>query len=77
MTTIKRLGATTLLLFIADREVFYSYDTPVAAKLSDGHLVRTNENFSRTTSKHIAQYLNGRIAEYVDQSFFTQLMGGS
>ena len=74
---IKKLGASKTLLQFSDKEIFISYETPVAAKLNDGHLVRTNENFSRTTSKHITQYLNGRMAEYVDQSFFTKLMGGS
>ena len=36
---------------------------------------RTKEYYSRTTSKHITQYLNGRKAEEVEQSFINQLVG--
>ena len=56
---IKRLGASkTLLALPSGSEIFYSYDTPVAAQVA-GELYRTNEYYSRTTSKHITQYLNG------------------
>ena len=38
-------------------------------------LFKTEEYYSRTTSKHITQYLNGREAEAVPQSFINQLVG--
>ena len=72
---IKRLGASkTILALSSGSEIFYSYDTPVAAQIS-GELYRTKEYYSRTTSKHITQYLNGRKAEEVEQSFINQLVG--
>ena len=72
---IKRLGASkTLLALPSGSEIFYSYDTPVAAQVS-GELFRTKEYYSRTTSKHISQYLNGRNAEEVEQSFINQIVG--
>ena len=72
---IKRLGASkTLLALPSGSEIFYSYDTPVAAQVS-GEFYRTNEYYSRTTSKHITQYLNGREAEVVPQSMINQLVG--
>ena len=72
---IKRLGASkTLLALPSGSEIFYSYDTPVAAQVS-GELFRTKEYYSRTTSKHITQYLNGREAEAVPQSMINQLVG--
>ena len=72
---IKRLGASkTILALSSGSEIFYSYNTPVAAKVS-GDLYRTKEYYSRTTSKHISQYLNGRNAEEVEQSFINQIVG--
>ena len=72
---IKRLGASkTLLALPSGSEIFYSYNTPVACKVS-GDLYRTKEYYSRTTSKHISQYLNGRNAEEVEQSFINQIVG--
>ena len=72
---IKRLGASkTLLALPSGSEIFYSYDTPVAAQVS-GEFYRTNEYYSRTTSKHITQYLNGRYAHPVEQSFINQIVG--
>ena len=72
---IKRLGASkTLLALPSGSEIFYSYNTPVACKVS-GDLYRTKEYYSRTTSKHITQYLNGRNAEEVEQSFINQIVG--
>ena len=72
---IKRLGASkTLLALPSGSEIFYSYDTPVAAQVA-GEFYKTNEYYSKTTSKHITQYLNGREAETVPQSMINQLVG--
>ena len=72
---LERLGNSKSLLTLASgSEFFYSYNTPVAAKVS-GDLYRTKEYYSRTTSKHITQYLNGRKAEEVEQSFINQIVG--
>ena len=73
---IKRLGASkTLLALPSGTEVFYSYETPVACLMSDDELFITEEYYSRTTSKHITQYVNGREAEKVPQSFINQIVG--
>ena len=73
---IKRLGASkTLLVLPSGAEAFFSYETPVAFQMHSGEIFKTEEYYSRTTSKHITQYLNGREAEKVEQSFFTQLVG--
>ena len=42
-----------------DISVLFSYETPVAGYDEHGAF-RTDEQFSRTTSKHINQYLNGK-----------------
>ena len=72
---LERLGASKSLLTLSSgSEIFYSYNTPVACKVS-GEFYKTKEYFSRTTSKHITQYLNGRNAEAVPQSMINQLVG--
>ena len=48
-------------------QVFFSYETPVAARLTDGTLVRTDERYSVTTTKHINKWLNGCDALTVSQ----------
>lgn len=48
--------------------VLFSYQTPVAAQLAEGGFVRTSTKWSKTTSKHINQWLNGATAREVDQS---------
>ena len=73
---LTRLGASkTLLALSSGTEIFYSYDTPVACQMNTGEVFKTEEYFSRTTSKHITQYLNGREAEAVPQSMINQLVG--
>lgn len=56
--------------------ILYSYDTPVAAKVSfpDGetHYLRTDTFYSRTTSKHINAWL-GKDAEEVSQAIINEL----
>ena len=72
---LERLGTSKSLLTLSSgSEIFYSYNTPVAAQVA-GELYKTKEYFSRTTSKHITQYLNGREAEAVPQSMINQLVG--
>ena len=72
---LEKIGVSkTLLTLSSGSEIFYSYNTPVAAQVS-GEFYKTNEYYSRTTSKHITQYLNGRYAHPVEQSFINQIVG--
>ena len=71
---LEKIGVSkTLLTLSSGSEIFYSYNTPVACKVS-GEFYKTNEYYSRTTSKHITQYLNGRYAHPVEQSFINQIV---
>lgn len=54
--------------------IMFSYNTPVAARLPNYDYVRTSEYYSRTTSKHINQWLNGVNAEIVEQDFIDNLV---
>jgi len=60
--------------FTNGMQVFFSYNTPVIVQHSSGRLFQTMEHYSRTTSKHITQFLNGRKAEKVEQSFINQFV---
>lgn len=48
--------------------ILFSYETPVAANLAEGGFVRTSTKWSKTTSKHINQWLAGATAKEVAQS---------
>ena len=67
---IEVLKANVTLLFTDDYTILYSYNTPVACMdVRTKKFYRTDEFFSVTTSKHINQWLDGRDAEKIDQSF--------
>jgi hypothetical protein len=54
--------------------VLYSYHTAVAACLGDGSgFVRTAKQWSRTTSKHISQWLGGAHAREVSQDELNEI----
>ena len=56
-------------------EVFFSYETPVAARLLNGNYVRTDVNYSRTTTRHINQWLDGVKADIKSQDYINKLLG--
>ena len=72
---IKKLGASKTLLQFPNHEIFISYETPVAARLKNGDYIRTKTNWSRTTQRHISQWLSGVQAELVEQSVLDNLLG--
>ena len=55
--------------------VMFSYNTPVAAQRAEGGFIRTDEHYSKTTTKHINQWLDGRKAEIVPQADINALAG--
>ncbi len=56
--------------------VFVSYETPVAAFVPDMGYIRTATKWSRTTSKHINQWLSCRLTEakIVPQTVLNELI---
>ena len=60
-------GSNMTELDLGFAQVFFSYETPVAARLTDGSLVRTDQWYSATTSKHINKWLQGCDALTVSQ----------
>ena len=64
---LKQIGSNQTELDLGFAQVFFSYETPVAARLTDGSLVRTDQWYSANTSKHINKWLNGCDALTVSQ----------
>ena len=64
---LKQIGSNQTELDLGFAQVFFSYETPVAARITDGSLVRTDERYSVTTTKHINKWLNGCDALTVPQ----------
>lgn len=52
---LEKLGPNVTKVYLADRTVLFSYETPVAV-FSDGRWHITEEFHSKTTSKHINQH---------------------
>ena len=72
---LKQLGSNMTELDLGDVQVFFSYETPVAARTDMGALVRTSTKYSVTTTKHINKWLNGCEAAEVPQSVINELVG--
>ena len=66
---LRNLGSNRVEIEYSDGTiVFYAYNTAVAACMGDGSgFVRTDKKWSRTTSKHINQWLEGRNARLISQ----------
>ncbi len=74
---IKQIGSNMTELDLGFAQVFFSYDTPVAARLTDGSLVRTEQWYSATTSKHINKWLQGCECQTVPQARINCLLTSS
>ena len=60
--------------------VLVSYETPVAARIEGGLFYRTEKKFSRTTSRHITNWLSeNNCKDYgiKPQSFFDNLLSAT
>ena len=55
---LKTIAANQTQLNLSNgTEIFFSYETPVAAKLPDYEYIRTATKWSVTTSRHINKWL--------------------
>ena len=73
---LRRIGYNqTVVEYNNGSEVFFSYDTPVAARLKDYEYLRTQDFYSKTTSRHINKYLDGVNAKKVTQQTINNLVG--
>ena len=73
---LTNLGNNQVEVSIGDTLIFFSYNTAVAACVPALGYVRTEKMHSRTTLKHISQWLTSRGARDTDerpQRFFDDL----
>lgn len=76
MTTpkIDVIKSNMTVLYTDNFTILYSYNTPVACyELETGNYYKTLQFHSKTTSKHINQWLNGKFAVTNPQSWFDNL----
>jgi hypothetical protein len=74
---IKQIASNMTELDMGFAQVFFSYETPVAARLTDGSLARTEQWYSATTSKHINKWLQGCECQTVPQARIDCLLTSS
>ena len=74
---LKQIASNMTELDLGFAQVFFSYETPVAARMTEGALVRTATKYSVTTTKHINKWLNGCEAITVPQERIDCLLTSS
>ena len=73
---LKNIGSNQTQIVVNDVTILFSYNTPVAAQMANGDLIRTNKRWSSTTSKHINAWLGDsgiQRAKSVEQSVLDAL----
>jgi hypothetical protein len=74
MLKLKQVKLNMAVLEVNNKEILFSYGTPVAAFIPGVGYVRTGKKFSFITSKHINKWLDGATAEMREQKFFNDLL---
>lgn len=75
----KPLGANATEVTFENVKVLFSYQTPVVYEILSGDqsgIYKTDKFWSRTTSKHINKWLDGRDAGLVEQQYFDKAIAG-
>ena len=68
MTKVKSIGSNQTEIHYGDNVFLFSYETLVAAYLVGSGWLRTEKKWSKTTSKHINQWIpNGVDARTIPQ----------
>lgn len=70
---IKQIGKNQLEISIGNKILLQSYNTIVAAKIN-GICYKTEQYYSKTTSKHINIFLNESHTIEKNQDFFNNLL---
>lgn len=52
-----------------DREILYSYETPIILKDKNGHLTRLWDGWSMTTGRHINAFVGLNKKEFLDLDY--------
>lgn len=70
---LKQLGPNKTEIGAGDARVLFSYQTPVAALIHGKGWFRTEKKWSRTTSRHINQWIRGLVTAR-PQEWFNNLL---
>jgi len=70
---VTQLGPNKTELAVNGSVILYSYETPVAVTILTTTYI-TAERYSRTTSSHIKQWLDGKPYKQVDQTTIKSLV---
>lgn len=72
---LTNIGANqTVITMSNNSQVFYSYNTPVAAFIPGEGYIITTQKHSRTTTRHINNFTGGLVDRAEPQSFFDELV---
>lgn len=73
---LKNTGTNTSELILANgTTVLFSYSTPVACVDNQHNCYVTDKKYSKTTTKHINQFIPKAMQETKPQEFFKKLVG--
>jgi hypothetical protein len=64
---LRLIGSNQTELDLGFAQIFFSYETPVAARITDGSFIRTQARYSATTTRHINNWLQGCDYDRVPQ----------
>ena len=70
---IEQEGSNQTVVIVDNANILFSYETPVAA-IIDGDYYKTEKKWSRTTTRHINDWLDGDEATEKPQEFFDNLI---
>jgi len=76
MLQVNSIGVNQTIIGTGNKEIFFSYKTPVAI-CEDGVIYKTEKKFSKTTSKHINNFIKHvgiNIIKEKSQEFFNSLL---
>ena len=71
---VRKIGSNMTELVLGHTRIMFSYETPVAGQ-DDKGLFRTDQSYTRTTSRHITQYLGNGVGRVVSQAYIDSLVG--
>jgi len=72
---IQNIGSNQTVITLANgNQILVSYSVPVAAFIVGRGYIKTEQYYSKTTSKHINKWTGAKDAPTMPQSFFDSLL---
>ena len=74
---LRQHGPNRTEIYLGDRTVYFSYETPVIVQVEGVGWYQTGQKFNSTTSRHINGFLDGVPAKIVTQTQLEYLVQGN